>query len=497
MSGSPERGPGRPPGLDPDTLDRIRRVKEHERLGRTRAEIAALEGVSLPYIKLLLRMPTDAPVRPRKPPPVRLTERALAHHAVLAMRRDTRLRAFDPAKKLFWLDAVMEIHALGDDGGLSFGRDGDPFETHAEFAAALGGKPDDLEHFLRRGLLTRLPDYRIDLPARIGLKPKERPRAALPGSGEQPLAQPFDVAGGGRADSEMGGDFTIQRDREMDSEIPEFHYPADSETPSISLSGAGLARAADADADAKGFQSLSISISKEGRARDGDSEIPEFHYPRDSEKGGDFTIPADREKGGDSEIESKRSEAADLTQGLMGLAGIRRAANPADLGTVQGWLADGFTGDEIRAAIAVKERQRNGQPPVSLRYFDKPLREAREARSAAPVTAAPPPPATAAAPEPDEPDEPDEMMDGPGIEDQLRRVKRGMRQAIGKADWKVWMKHLVGARAPDDEGELTLLFDKSYPRDHVRQRFDDALQRLWQAENPAVVRLRYEVAQRA
>jgi hypothetical protein len=340
MSSSSDRGPGRPPGYDPDTLELIRRVKEHARKGRSNAEIAALEDISVSYVKALKRWPLDAGsvARPAKPPPLRLTEPKLAHHAVLAMRRDTRLQAFDPAKKLFWLDCVMEIHALGDDGGLAFGADGDPFETHAEFAIALGGKPDDLEHFLRRGLLLRLPDGGIDLPVKIGLKPKERPRVTLPGSGEQPLAQPFESPGEDENEDSENPPISLS---ERTQKPPQFLYPEatkmdtemDSETP--------VARAAAAAAaNAKESNPLAAAAATESRAGE-DTDIRQFLCPRDTEIR-------------DTDIISQRSSLAELTAELVALAGITRAANAEELGQVETWLADAFSpetmGDRGQAA---------------------------------------------------------------------------------------------------------------------------------------------------
>lgn len=384
MSSTSERGPGRPPGYDPETLELIRRIKDHERDGLSVSEIASLERRSVSYIKLLKRAPLEPNQtgRPRKPPALKLTERAVAHHAVLAMRRDTRLRAFEPGKKLFWLDCVMEIHALGDGAGLAFGADGDPFETHPEFAIALGGKPDDLEHFLRRGLLARLPDSRIDLPSGIGLKPQERPRIVLPGSGEQRLAQAFGSGGGDELEDSENPPISLSQRIEKP---PQFHYPEDSETPPISLSDAEIARTAAAAANAKKDQSLNSSNSNHSRAGMADSEIAEFRYPKDSE------IP-------DSDIRSQRSSLAVLTEELMALAKIARAPNAEELGVVKSWLDAGLVADTMRAVIDAGMKRRNGKPPTTLRYFDNAMRtviagvrQPEVTAVAQPAPAAPPP----------------------------------------------------------------------------------------------------------
>lgn len=383
MSASSERRPGRPHGHDPETLELIRRVKDHAREGLSVAEIAAHEGISPSYVKLLKKAPLDGTARPRKPPALRLNERALAHHAVLAMRRDTRLRGFDPGKKLFWLDCVMEIHALGDDDGLAFGADGDPFETHPEFATALGGKPDDLEHFLRRGLLTRRPDGGIDLPVKIGLKPKEAPRVMLPGSGEQPLAQRFESADESENEDSENPPISLS---ERTEKSPQFHYPEDREPPPISLSPAELARPAAAAANAKEDQSLNSSSSNGSRADTGDSEIRQFLCPSDSE------IP-------DSDIKSQRPALLALTDRLMAAAKIDHPANADDLCVAREWMAAGFAADDMCAVVEAKMVQRKGVPPTALRYFDKPIRTALGPKATAAVITLPPQ-STPAAPQP-------------------------------------------------------------------------------------------------
>jgi hypothetical protein len=484
---SASRGPGRPPGYDSDTLDRIARVKSYERDGMSIAEIATLEQCSASYIKLLKRAPLDQnqAARLRKPPALKLTERAVAHHAVLAMRRDTRLRAFEPGKKLFWLDCVMEVHALGDGDGLAFGGDGDPFETHWDFAIALGGKPDDLEHFLRRGLLTRLPDSRIDLPAGIGLKPKERPRIVLPGSGEQRLAQPF---GSGRGDENEDSENPPISLSDRIVKTPQFHYPEDSEIPRVSLSGDGLAYAAAAAAKDEENQPSSSSSSFGSRAGGGDSEIRQFHCPPDS------AIP-------DSDINPQQSglvEAPDiaeigltaLTAELTALAKFPRAANADDLLTVQTFLKEGFTPDEVRLEIASKLKERNEVPPRTMRYFFPSLRQARE--TAGKLTAAtrsiPPPSKLVEAPEP-----PEEPIVGTDIHAQFARVRRALKRTIPRTDFDMFAGKAQLAGAIDD-GEITLALPGAFLRDTVRSRWGDRFSTLWRDENPNIRRVNFEVA---
>jgi hypothetical protein len=465
-------GPGRRPGKEPRTLELISRIKDYEREGRSLAEIAALEDCSVSYIKLLKRAPGEA--RPRKPPPLRLTERALAHHAVLAIRRDTRLRAFDPAKKLFWLDCVMEIHALGDDAGLAIGADGDPFETHHEFATALGGKADDLEHFLRRGLLKRLPDGGIDFPLRIGLRPKERARAALPGSGEQPLAQPF----GSPCDDENEDAESLRTNKtippislsESTVKYPQFHYPEDSEIPSISLSGSKLARAAFAAANAlKKGESLSSSSSNGSRAGE-DSEIRQFHCPPDSEK--------------DSDINSQRTCLADLTQELAVLAKLSRPPNADDLGTVQGWADQGDTPDNMRDVIRIKRGQINGKAITALAYFNDAMADARKKRkgeAAAPTAAAALPAA------------PDEVEEAPIVGSDIAACWARVQRALGKGVSRNWLRNAKIA-GPDEACELTIILPTRFIRDHVAKDYGTRLTALWQAEMPEIIRTNIEVA---
>lgn len=524
MSSSAERGPGRPPGYDPDTVERIRRVRAYESEGLSLAEIASLEGCSVSYVKLLKRAPATAEaqaVRPRKPPALRLTERAVAHHAVLAMRRDTRLRAFEPGKKLFWLDVIMEIHALGDVDGLAFGSDGDAFETHADFAVALGGKPEDLEHFLRRGLLARLPDGGIDLPTRIGLKPKERPRSVLPGSGEQPLAQPFGVSSGGSSgvssDDETGDNFTV-----LGTGIfGQFHCPEDSEIQPISLSSVELARAAAAAAKVQTdspFSEGSSSSSLDGTRASGadsemanftvqkdslinskrngetglaggsggsggrDSEIPEFHCPPDS-------LINPKQSGLDETSNSAKIGLVALTAELVTLAGFPRPPNAEDLGTVRVLLEEGISPDEMRLEIASKMADRNGLPPRTLRYFGPGLRQAHT--NAAKLAAGPrsPPAAPRTAPEPEPPEQP---IVGDGPDAQWARVQRDLRKEAGGAIWHSWLADMTFAGINEDEALVCL--PTRMKRDWVNERYGSRLSMLWHARNPDVRRCVLDVA---
>jgi hypothetical protein len=371
MSSSSDRGPGRPPGYDPDTLELIRRVKDDERKGFSLAETAEREGCSVSYVKLLRRARPEP--QPRKPPPLRLTEPKLAHHAVLALRRDTRLRAFDPAKKLFWLDCVMEIHALGDDDGLAFGADGDPFETHAAFAIALAGKPEDLEHFLRRGLLTRLPDGGIDLPSKIGLKPKERPRVMLPGSGEQPLAQRFESAGDGENGDSENPPISLS---ERTQKPPQFLYPEDTKMDTEMDSETPVARAAAAAANAKESNPLAAAAATESRAGE-DTDIRQFHCPPDSEIE-DTDISSQRSPVADGKGEPGEGQDRHLAWLAVQLApedGV--AITPKVLGMIQGWLTEGArigldrsaTEELILGSVEIQRRRDNFPANPAVEYF--------------------------------------------------------------------------------------------------------------------------------
>ncbi|MGD0107294.1 MAG: hypothetical protein ABSC06_25130, partial [Rhodopila sp.] len=247
---------------------------------------------------------------------------------------------------------------------------------HAAFAIALAGKPEDLEHFLRRGLLTRLPDGGIDLPSKIGLKPKERPRVMLPGSGEQPLAQRFESAGDGENGDSETPPISLS---ERTVKTPQFHYPEDSEIPPISLSGGDVARPAAAAANAKESQTLSSSSSTGSRASGGDSEIRQFHCPPDSEIGGVTDINSQRS--GLIETENLPGIGlANLTAELVALARLGRAANADDLGAVQAWSDAGDTPGQMRQAIEIKRRQIGDKAVSGLAYFNGCMKDARVRR---------------------------------------------------------------------------------------------------------------------
>jgi hypothetical protein len=397
------------------------------------------------------------------------------------MDQDPRLRAFPPGKKWFWMQCVREIHALGDDDGLAFGQDGDSFETHAEFAEAVGGSPDDLEYFLRRGLLTRLDDGGIDLPSRIGLKPRPQPYydsayEAANDAGEMPNYPDDDVGEIGNFPHVDVGEIT----------------PADEAETPISPSSAGFARTAAAAAYAKENQYLSNSSSTDSRAGDV-GEIGNFPHVNAGE------IPvinatSDAAEIHAAKIESQRSAAAaDLTAELKAM--VRPGATPTakDLGAVLSWLDAGETPGTLRAVIQTRMANWTGQPPTSLRYFDQALNDAREARNHAPARPASGgrPPTAAPPAAPPEPEEDPAAFIGDDPPAQFARGRRRIMKRVGGREIKAYLGQMQLIGVADDE--VTLGMPTQFLRDYVRQHYADGLLTAWREENPHIRLLNIEV----
>jgi hypothetical protein len=191
----------------------------------------------------------------------------------------------------------------------------------------------------------------------------------------------------------------------------------------------------------------------------------------------------------------------------MALAGISRAANADELGSVQAWSAAGDTADEMRAGIKIKMKQRNGKPPVSLCYFDKPLRQAREARRR-PATAAAPSRVPPAAPPPLSEAEKaaadaeerataaqiakaEEGLDA-GLAARWASIRDRLKAEAGEAKYRTWMRQMTLAGVDGEEIVLTL--PTGFLRDWVRSRYGDRLSALWRAGNPEIQRARLVVA---
>jgi len=149
--------------------------------------IAAADGSSAEADEPQPAKQLENPPAPR----ARMTRRTLLDRAWIAMHLDRRLWTMDGARRMFWLESVVTIHALGDGGGLGFGEHGSGFESRTEFASAHRGSEADLEVLFRRGLLLELEDGGVGLPSNLGLKARERAGGNLvPSRSGSPAVRP-------------------------------------------------------------------------------------------------------------------------------------------------------------------------------------------------------------------------------------------------------------------------------------------------------------------
>ena len=174
-------GPGRPPGKAQKTLDLMRRVKRMTDLGMSRAAIAECEDIAEGYVRLLLRMQAapsqqqtaEAPVPAARPKPRKMSEGALLSRAFAAIRN---VRAFkgllDAETREFWIEALIEIRALADDGAeLTFGQPGDVYHSQAEFLSVFKDiTPVQLKKLFHHAMLVDLNGSGIAVPSRWGFR---------------------------------------------------------------------------------------------------------------------------------------------------------------------------------------------------------------------------------------------------------------------------------------------------------------------------------------
>lgn len=357
--------PGRPPGPSAETLAKGRHFLSLVEYGVSESTIAAREGIAVSDVYRAINIVRPLAAVDSKPAPElsrtpqKLPEGTLLRRAFAAIRN---VRAFkgllDAETREFWIEALIEIRALADDGvELTFGRPGDVYHSQAEFLSVFNNiKPAQLEALFHHAMLVDLSGVGVALPYRWGFRAGSnapvRRAAKAPALRPQPTLEAVD---GGLSDSEK-----IRINSDKDSEetpiYSEFSPPINSESP-------GLAYAATAAANAKEDQYLNGSSSSIGSPA-GDSELiagfSEKIPPSDSEK----TLPA-------------RSALAQATIELMALAKITRAPNADDLGAVRKWLEAAYAMDAMRGVIETKMEQRNGKPPpTSLVYFNAPMHQA-------------------------------------------------------------------------------------------------------------------------
>jgi hypothetical protein len=313
-----------------------------------------------------------------------MTRRTLLDRAWIAMHLDRRLWTMDGARRMFWLEAVVTIHALGDGGGLGFGEYGSGFESRAEFASAHGGSEADLEALFRRGLLLDLDGGGIGLPPNLGLKARERAggnlvpsragaaavhptrhngKAAVPGQRSMLLG----IAGGAR--EAPGGNF------QADGEHVGGNISTGDRQEAGNSAGSGAEISLAHATTTTSIEKLAYEGGSPGtRATDGNFRIGE-----DSRSDGNFLG-----LGNFPSSERPRSGPPSFADELAFPAGVALPLSPADLGLVEGWLQEGARlGLDAKATEGLLRgvfdlvRSRDSCPEEpALSYFSGPVQDA-------------------------------------------------------------------------------------------------------------------------
>jgi hypothetical protein len=480
--------PGRPPGADPETLERGRLFLVLADHGVAVSVIAARAGVAKSEVYRAMNLVRPlAPVEPSSQvaalppaPPKRMSEGNLLRRAFAAIRN---VRAFkgllDAETREFWVEALIEIRALADDGiALTFGKPGDIYHSRDEFLSVFEGiTPGQLEKLFRHAMLVDLDGCGVAMPFRWGFR--DQAAAARQAKKVQRAQNPslYDLVQGGLSDSGETPNSSGQRGGVFpDSDSGETRVSPDGAA-RVFPDATQFGRTAVADANAKEIHTLASVSATEGHARES-GEIPLNSSGETRPDASGETLPESGENTPLTPI-----SVADLTARMKALVTPGRPPHAKDLGAVQLMLDEGETEGTIQDAIEIKMKDWTGPPPNGLGYFVEPTREARARRSGASPSSRPKP-VPAAAPEP-----PDEPILGTGTDAQWARVQRG----IGKGIARNWLGkcEILG---PDVDDELTVILPTLFIRDHVRQKYSDRLTALWQAENPAIKRVNLEVA---
>jgi hypothetical protein len=351
-----------------------------ERRVRQLLAIAASDGASAEAGEQQpARQPENPPV-----PPARMTRRTLLDRAWIAMHLDRRLWTMDGARRMFWLESVVTIHALGDGAGLGFGEHGSGFESRTEFASAHGGSDADLDTLFRRGLLLELEGGGIGLPSNLGLKARER-------------------AGGNLVPSRMGsapvrparnaGKAEVSGQRAMLLGIPGGareatggNFQADSQHVDGNISTGGGQQAG----NSAGF-GAEISLAPATATTSIEKLAYEGGSPGTCATDGNFRAGEDSRSDGNflglgnfPSRERPRSGLPWLAVELAGPSGVALPLTAADLGLVQGWVQEAArAGLDAKAAEGLLRgvfdlvRSRDNCPEApTLSYFAGPVQDA-------------------------------------------------------------------------------------------------------------------------
>lgn len=322
----------------------------------------------------------EAPPAPR----ARMTRRTLLDRAWIAMHLDRRSWTMDGARRMFWLESVATIHALGDGASLEFGDHGSGFESRAEFASAHGGSVADLEALFRRGLLLDLDGGGIGIPPNLGLKARERTGGTMAASpAEVAPLRPTRHTGTGAVPGQRsmlmgiaGGVREAPRGNSCaDGEHVGGNISADDCQGTGNSSGSGVEISpAHATATTSKEKLACESGSSSTRATDGN-----FRFGKDWKPEGNFPGLGNLASSG-----RPRSGLPWLAIELAGPSGVALPLSAADLGLVQGWVQEAArlgldtkaTEGLLRGVFELVRRRDSCPEAPTLSYFDGPVQDA-------------------------------------------------------------------------------------------------------------------------
>jgi hypothetical protein len=427
---------------------------------------------------------------PAKPRP-RMTQRSLLHRAWIASDRIRVFKQLDCSSRVFWLNAVLEIAELSDDGtSLSFGQFGDAYQSREEFVRAAGRTEADLDDLVRRGLFLEA-EGGIALPYRFGLRPREPIAGSV--AFAPSLDGPVPVSRPGKSPDPRQGN------------LPPMGLPSTQATADSSFIRTSDSSNNRSDSSENGQDS--------GRNPDSDSSNNRL---AGGEKGTTTTTTTQEESllGGGGLVTAGGGEAANLAgvdssnnpsetpadppwltlaAELVSLVGRPSQPTPAEIEHVRGWLTDGATPDLIRDAVRSRMKREKAPTMPALGYFNDRVREFIAA-----ANAPRPVPTAVAARTPDAPEKAidfdhEAAGDAPvnGWLDAWANVRRRLQEEAGEAEFRNWLRPMLLHGMEGDE--LVISLPSGFVRDWVRDRHGGRVAALWQAEHPEVRRVDFRV----
>lgn len=375
-----------------------------EKLGISRATIAAVEKCTVAYVGMLINGGTKEGGSPDSTPD---TEPPQPHRL---SRRTAQVRAWEYAEQhmisklglavdAFWVRIVVAIHQEGDGYCLHIGQPGCRFRSRDDLVDLFGRRAVEIKDWVallvERGRLIDIDGIDIGIPHGMKLTPAEnirakpgaKPSARPPQDGQEPML--YSVPGGLSDATEIPPQAQIKSQLNLHSRA--------TETPILVVAD-GFARSVNVDVDVQENQQLDININKLSRV---DADATEMGVSVASNANlippaGATEIPPS----GATEINLQRSSLADLTAFLAGLVKPGRRPGGDEIGFVGSWLemstltAEATT-DLIQAVIVNRVSFCGAESISTLKYFNSEVRKALAAAAHGPKAAvAAKPPAT-------------------------------------------------------------------------------------------------------